>query len=204
LLIPENRRRPLNGNRRRGVNVMEIDVTGRWDLIPRGSVDETAALDSASDEMGSIIDSLLRRYGVVFKRVVERETVLLSWRYVLWALRRMAARGGRFVAGFSGEQFALPEAVETLRKIHKRNPDNEIVVVGAADPLNLVGIVTPGLRIPANINNRIAYLVGEPVAVQLGNDVRMLRNCPGDVELCVRTQLIKPASGKSTRRYHRR
>jgi len=183
---------------------MEIDVTGRWDLIPRGSVDETAALDSASDEMGSIIDSLLRRYGVVFKRVVERETVLPSWRYVLWALRRMAARGGRFVAGFSGEQFALPEAVETLRKIHKRNPDNEIVVVGAADPLNLVGIVTPGLRIPANINNRIAYLVGEPVAVQLGNDVRMLRNCPGDVELCVRTQLIKPASGKSTRRYHRR
>src|SRR6185295_12552095 len=112
---------------------------------------------------------LLRRYGVVFRRLLERESILPPWRDVLRAFRRMEARGdirgGRFVAGFSGEQYALPEAVGLLRSIRKRAPADELVAVSGADPLNLIGILTPGPAVPALANNRILFRDGVPVAV---------------------------------------
>tara|TARA_R110002095_G_scaffold113878_1_gene99428 strand:- start:20 stop:1117 length:1098 start_codon:yes stop_codon:yes gene_type:complete len=194
LLTPPSRRRPLHGARRRGVSVVGLDTAGRWDIVPRMRANAAVANDSDSDEIDCVVRTLLDRYGVVFKRVVERETALPPWRYLLWALRRLEARGevrgGRFVAGYSGEQFALPEALEALRKIRKAEPQPDVIVVNATDPLNLVGILTPGLRIPANSANRIAFVGGEAVAVRLGEEIRLLQTCASDVECRVRTALI--------------
>jgi ATP-dependent Lhr-like helicase len=90
----------------------------------------------------------------------------VPWREVRWALRRLEARGlvrgGRFVSGFTGEQYALPEAVDELRRIRRTQHKDEIVRLSAADPLNLVGIVLPGDRVPAVRTRRIAYRDGMP------------------------------------------
>jgi len=107
------------------------------------------------------------RWGVVFRDVVARENLAVPWREIIWALRRLEARGlargGRFVAGFSGEQFALPGALEALRAVGRRAPDGQMISVAASDPLNLVGILTPGARVPASRSQRIAYRDGVPV-----------------------------------------
>jgi ATP-dependent Lhr-like helicase len=104
---------------------------------------------------------LLRRYGVVFRDVLERETAIPRWRDLLGLLRRMEARGevrgGRFVSGFSGEQFALPEALESLREARRSEMKPEPVTVAGADPLNLLGIVIPGDRVAAVPGNRATF-----------------------------------------------
>jgi ATP-dependent Lhr-like helicase len=116
----------------------------------------------------STAQMLLERYGVVFRDLLERETGLPPWRDVLVALRRMEARGeirgGRFVAGFVGEQFALPEAVDGLRA--SRNPPRfpELVRLAATDPLNLVGVTSPGPKVPAVIGNAILFRDGVAIA----------------------------------------
>jgi ATP-dependent Lhr-like helicase len=208
LITPPSRRRPLNGARRRGVRVVGLDTAGRWDVVPRTRANADAAADSDSEEIDCVVRTLLERYGVVFKRVVERETALPPWRYILWALRRLEARGevrgGRFVAGYSGEQFALPEALEALRKMRKTPPQPDVVVVNATDPLNLVGILTPGLRIPSNTANRIAYVGGEAVAVRLGEEIRLLQACSSEIECRVRTALIGQRGAQRARRRLRR
>ena len=111
-------------------------------------------------------EQLLARWGVVFREILARERLALSWRELLYALRRMEARGtvrgGRFVTGFLGEQFALPDAVEDLRRTRRRPCDGERVRVSAADPLNLVGILTPGPRIPAIASRAIVFHDGLP------------------------------------------
>lgn len=107
---------------------------------------------------------LLRRYGVVFRELLVRETILPSWREVLATLRRLEdrgeARGGRFVSGFMGEQFALPVAVESLRSQRDVQSPEETIVVSAADPLNLTGIVVPGERVPSNSGRFVAFRDG--------------------------------------------
>ncbi|HYW25167.1 MAG TPA: helicase-related protein, partial [Terriglobales bacterium] len=134
---------------------------GRWSLI------EPAPATEDADELAeALAEQLLARWGVVFRDLLVRETFTVPWREVLWALRRMEARGtirgGRFVTGFSGEQYALPEAIDTLRAVRKTERSGEIVTVSAADPLNLVGIVLPGARIPALGANSITYVDGVP------------------------------------------
>jgi ATP-dependent Lhr-like helicase len=110
----------------------------------------------------------LRRWGVVFRDLLAREGNAPPWRELVTVYRRREARGeirgGRFVSGFSGEQFALPEAVDALRAV-RRTPreGSERVELSAADPLHLVGLLTPGERVPATLGNRIAYLDGVPV-----------------------------------------
>jgi ATP-dependent Lhr-like helicase len=209
LLIAPSRRRPLNGARRRNVSISSIDSAGRWDLIARqASGDRNDPLGPDSEELDCIVRTLLRRYGIVFKIALERESALPQWRYILWSLRRLEARGeirgGRFIAGFSGEQFALPDALEALRRTNKRAAEKELVAVSACDPLNLVGIVTPGLRIAATLRNRIIYLDGEPLAVRLGTEIHMLKACDQDIEIRVRTLLIERASrARAQRRAHR-
>jgi ATP-dependent Lhr-like helicase len=103
---------------------------------------------------------------VVFRDLLTRENLAVPWREVLWALRRMEARGticgGRFVHGFSGEQFAHPDAVGMLREIRKRPRTGETIVLSAVDPLNLTGIALPGLRIPAVATNTVTYVDGDP------------------------------------------
>ena len=107
---------------------------------------------------------LLRRYGVVFREVLTRETILPRWRELLMALRRLEnrgeIRGGRFVGGFLGEQFALPVALESLRAFRSVLPDGETVSVSAADPLNFVGILVPGERVAANSAKLVAFRDG--------------------------------------------
>jgi ATP-dependent Lhr-like helicase len=134
---------------------------GRWSLVPAAPATED------TDELAeALAEQLLARWGVVFKAVVARETFTVPWRDILWALRRMEARGtvrgGRFVAGFSGEQYALPEAVDALRAVRKQERSGETITLAAADPLNLVGIVVPGARVPAVRTNEVTYVDGVP------------------------------------------
>ena len=103
---------------------------------------------------------------------------------------RGEVRGGRFVAGFSGEQFALPEAIAGLRRVRSAAGNGQAEVVSAADPLNMVGILSPGVRIPSNNNALIAYVDGEPVATKLGNEIRFLKTLQTDQELRIRTAFI--------------
>ena len=114
----------------------------------------------------AVAEQLAVRWGVVFRDLLARENLAVPWRDVLWALRRMEARGtisgGRFVAGFSGEQFAHPDAVGMLREIRKRPRTGETVVLSAADPLNLTGIVLPGPRVPALRTSTVSYTDGVP------------------------------------------
>jgi ATP-dependent Lhr-like helicase len=110
---------------------------------------------------------LLKRYGVVFRDLLTRETNLPRWRDLQMAFRRLEdrgeIRGGRFIDGFLGEQFALPIAVETLRATRKMPPTGETVLLSAADPLNLVGILVPGERVPAISGRLVAFRDGVAV-----------------------------------------
>jgi ATP-dependent Lhr-like helicase len=112
-------------------------------------------------------EQLLFRYGVVFRDLVQRESITVPWRDILRALRRMEARGsirgGRFVAGFYGEQYARPEAVESIRKVRRMEKKRELVRISAVDPLNLTGIITPGPRVPAVHTRHVLYRDGVPL-----------------------------------------
>jgi ATP-dependent Lhr-like helicase len=134
-------------------------TAGRWSLLP-----EPPADCDPDDLAEAVAEQLAARWGVVFRDLLARENLAVPWREVLWALRRMEARGticgGRFVHGFSGEQFAHPDAVGMLREIRKRPRTGETVALSAADPLNLAGIVLPGPRIPAVATNTVTYVDG--------------------------------------------
>jgi ATP-dependent Lhr-like helicase len=108
----------------------------------------------------------IRRYGVVLREVLAREPQAPSWRDLLRVYRRLEMRGeirgGRLVAGFTGEQFAAPEALEALRAMRRETRRDEIVRLSACDPLNLAGILTPGERIPATLSNTVVLRDGVP------------------------------------------
>ncbi|MEQ8231974.1 MAG: DEAD/DEAH box helicase, partial [Gammaproteobacteria bacterium] len=155
LTLPAARRNPY-GRRARRSTQPGIDEAGRWDRVHRAAGASTSGQGCSDAALETLARALLRRYGVVFRGLLERESGLPPWRYLLWTLRRLEAageiRGGRFVAGHSGEQFALPEAVSTLREVRRRAEDDRhgerVTVIAAADPLNLVGVIVPGVRIP--------------------------------------------------------
>jgi ATP-dependent Lhr-like helicase len=135
---------------------------GRWALLPPPD------LASDPDERAeAVAQQLLARWGVVFRDLLARETLAVSWREILWALRRLEARGairgGRFVTGFVGEQYALPGAVEALRRTRRLERTGEVVRLAAVDPLNLVGVLTPGPRIPAVRTQQVVYRDGLPL-----------------------------------------
>jgi ATP-dependent Lhr-like helicase len=121
---------------------------------------------------------LLHRYGVVFRRLLEREGFPVTWYQLVRIYRRWEARGGirggYFVGGTSGEQFALPEAIGLLRSIRKVPPNGELITLSGADPLNLLGILTPGPRVAALTANRILFLDGLPLAALEGGAIRKL------------------------------
>src|SRR5262249_15527872 len=197
LLTPSNKR-PSNHNAKRKAPaaLFGMENAGRWSRLQRRgqSLDSAGFLASGRAGVGSlsiadgaaaqaelierIVRVLLRRYGVVFRKLMDREGMTLPWRELLRALRRLEARGeirgGRFVAGVSGEQFALNEAVSALRSIRRKEPDGALISVSAADPLNLVGIVLPGARVPVIPTNRILYRDGVPIAVLEAGQERYL------------------------------
>jgi ATP-dependent Lhr-like helicase len=131
---------------------------GRWSMLYASEPCERTRALEATCWM------LLRRYGIVFREVLTRETILPKWRELLITLRRLEdrgeIRGGRFVSGFLGEQFALPAAVDSLRAARNQQPTGEAITVSAADPLNLVGIIVPGERVPANSGKVVAFRDG--------------------------------------------
>jgi ATP-dependent Lhr-like helicase len=150
-----------------------VEQAGRWSLF-----------DSASNggSFENVARTLLKRYGVVFRGVLQRESQLPPWRELVRVFRRLEARGeirgGRFVAGFGGEQFAAPDAAGRLRAVRKLDKPGELVLLGAADPLNLVGILTPEPRVPAAYRNRILLQDGLPIAALEGAEVRRLADSP--------------------------
>jgi len=121
---------------------------------------------------------LLRRWGVVFRDLLEREPGAPKWFELLQVLRRLEARGeirgGRFISGVAGEQFALGDTIRLLRQLRDEGPARELVILSAADPLNLVGIVTPHDRVPATASNRVALLDGVPIAAWIAREIRWL------------------------------
>jgi ATP-dependent Lhr-like helicase len=148
------------------------NLAGRWSLLsPRGDT-------SADDAVELQARTLLRRYGIVFRRMLAREPNAAPWRELARVYRRLEARGeirgGRFVHGMSGEQFALPEAIERLREIRRGRPDGHLLVISAADPLNLTGILTEDERIRAVAGTRIAYRDGVAASVMEGEYLRAL------------------------------
>ena len=184
LLTPTGQRKPLAGTKRRGrVLPFNIESGGRWALVRRARPQsgDDRSRDAAVEH---VAHALIRRYGVVFWRLLAREAAWLPpWRELLRVYRRLESRGeirgGRFVAGFSGEQFAAPEAIGLLREIRRKPIAGQWVSLSGADPLNLVGVLTPGSRLPALIGNRVVYRDGIPVAVLSGGALQQLAELEG-------------------------
>ncbi len=152
---------------------------GRWSLVEfAGDRAGERPQEFGQRRLAAICLALLRRYGVVFRAAIQRETLLPPWRELLYYLRRMEdrgeVRGGRFVDGFSGEQFALPEALGLLRQCRESAERKHLSVVNATDPLNLGGWLTPGPRTPSSATNRILLEDGQTVARMLGDDFEEL------------------------------
>ena len=175
---------------------------GRWTLVRRAPavqpVGSVAVKPEAQAAVEHVARVLLERWGVVFWKVYQREAQWLPpWRELLMVYRRLEARGeirgGRFVAGFSGEQYALPAAIGALRESRRSNTGADWVSISAADPLNVVGLLTPGPRVPALTGNRILYRDGVPIAALSGGEVSFLRR----TRRCDRVGGSQPAAAQA-------
>jgi len=190
LTTPASKRQARSSRRGRGAFIGGMDDAGRWALIRRPP---SAAGPHSAETLEHVAMTLLRRYGVVFWRLLEREADWLpSWRELLRTFHRLEARGeirgGRFVSGLAGEQFALPEAIPLLREVRRRPHDGRLVAVCGADPLNLVGTLLPGNKVPAVSGNRIVYRDGLPAAVRVGSKQQLLVE---EDQLAVQEKLIR-------------
>jgi ATP-dependent Lhr-like helicase len=206
LLVPSNKRPTFGrniGKRRGKANLASIEFAGRWSLLrtdvaqPLGNGAESSARDAAIEEFGRV---LLHRYGVVFRRLLEREGLPVTWYELGRIYRRWEARGeirgGYFVGGTSGEQFALPEAIGLLRSIRKAPADGELIALSGADPLNLQGILTPGPRIAAVTANRVLFLDGLPIAALEAGEINKLADVPVadlQVETALKVGKLRPS-----------
>ena len=208
LLVPSDRRRPIGPGtfRRRGrVAPFGVETAGRWSRVRPGAGGASVLPEDQLAE--AIARQLLRRYGVVFRRVVTREALLVPWRDLLRVYRRLEARGeirgGRFVGGFSGEQYALPEAIGLLRSVRRQEASGALVTLSGADPLNLVGIITPGDAVPAFATNRILYRDGVPVAVKEGEGrgERFLLDVGSEEAQLLRSALVRGRVAPLVRAY---
>jgi ATP-dependent helicase Lhr and Lhr-like helicase len=164
---------------------------GRWSLL------ETEPAEGDRLEFRAL--QFLRRYGVLCRELLVREPSAPPWRNLLRILRRSEARGeirgGRFIAGLNGEQYALPEAVDALRALRRKDPQGVYIRISACDPLNLVGILTPGSRVVAVVGNRIIFRDGIPVAAAENNQTRIMSQVE-EKEISILDRLLdeRPAS----------
>ncbi|HYM48506.1 MAG TPA: ATP-dependent DNA helicase, partial [Burkholderiaceae bacterium] len=201
LLVPSDRRRTFDGQRRmRRTALFGIEDAGRWALVRRKTAAAVAKQGRPSRAESEIFEhvarTLLRRYGVVFWRLIAREAAWLPpWRDLLRCYRRLEARGeirgGRFVAGPSGEQFAAPEAIGLLRDVRRREQSGALISLSGADPLNLVGVLSPGARLPALTGNRVLYRDGVPIALLVGGEARFLEQLTPEAEWAARNALLR-------------
>ena len=203
LLTPSNKR--TNSATKRKRSVYEMTNAGRWSLLAREAKSTNGRVTYDREAVERIARILLQRYGVVFKKVLEREDVMLPWRELLRTYHRLEARGeirgGRFISGFSGEQFALPDAVGMLRAIRRTPGEGSLVSVSAADPLNLVGIITPGDRVSAFAINRILYRDGVPIATLESGGVRFLIEMDSASQWKAKNALVRRAISPPLRSY---
>jgi len=208
LLVPSNKRPTFGRNtvkRRRRTNLASIEFAGRWSLLPRsgGSLAAMASSNGPGPREAAVekfARVLLRRYGIVFRRLLERESFPVTWYELGRVYRRWEARGeirgGYFVGGLSGEQFALPEAIGLLRSIRKSSSNEDLKTLSAADPLNLQGILTPGTRIPAFTVNRILFRDGLPIAALESREIRKLSDeqiPDSQIENALRVGKLRPS-----------
>ncbi len=214
MLVPANKRNTMDRRRRRGAGPT-MEEAGRWALVRRA--DGVTILERSGDPADSpetparpaparrprtdpptlehIAMTLLRRYGVMFWHLLEREAAWMpAWRELLPVYHRLEARGeirgGRFVAGLSGEQFALPEAIPALREMRRRPRDGSLVAVSGVDPLNLCGTLLPGDKVPALAGNRVLFRDGLPVATLIAGKFGYLQPPSPEERELLRARLV--------------
>ncbi len=205
LLLPAAKRSShVNTRRRRaGAAPSPMEEAGRWALLRRNGPTENKLPHALTprrartdpEALEHIAMVLLRRYGVVFWRLLEREAAWLPvWSELLPVLHRLESRGdirgGRFVAGLAGEQFALPEAIPLLREVRRRPLDGELVGISGVDPLNLCGSLLPGNKVPALSGNRIVFRDGLPVATLVAGTTVLLQGMAPAIEAQARRMLL--------------
>jgi ATP-dependent helicase Lhr and Lhr-like helicase len=196
LLLPSGRRGKSTSygvRRKRRLALFGMADAGRWALVRRPAAGASNRGDEAVEQ---IVRTLLRRWGVIFWKLLGREANWLPpWRDMLMCCRRLEARGeirgGRFVAGFSGEQYATPEAVGLLRDVRRKPHGHQYVSLSAADPLNLIGIITPGARLASLAGNRLLYRDGLPIATYAAGEVQYLEDLPEKERWEVQTALLR-------------
>jgi ATP-dependent helicase Lhr and Lhr-like helicase len=175
LLVPPSKRATAASRSRRRVALFGIEDAGRWSLVRQGA----AASDGDAGDIEHAARALLRRYGVVAWRIVEREAAWLpSWRELARVYRRLEARGeirgGRFIDALSGEQFALPEAISVMRRIRRQPHDGELICLAASDPANLLGTVLTGPKVARVPGSRVVYRDGVPLATSVAGQIEFL------------------------------
>ena len=196
LLMPSGRRGKASsrGHRhKRRLALFGMADAGRWALVKRQPSLSPQRQDEAVE---LVVRTLLRRWGVIFWRLLAREADWLPpWRDILSCCRRLEARGeirgGRFVSGFSGEQYASPEAVALLREVRRRPLTGQFVSLSAADPLNLIGLLTPGPRLSSLAGNRLLYRDGLPVATWAADEVQYLEELSPKDQWDAKTALLR-------------
>ena len=177
-LLVHSKYRTNKGRIKRNNIRFKMEGAGRWSFLHTNSYSKDEK-KTESEALMTIARVLLRRYGVVFRRLSDCENFAPPpWRELVRVFRNLEARGeirgGRFVEGVWGEQFALTEAVSRLRMIRREPKDEALISISAADPLNLTGVITPGRHVPSLFKNRILYRDGVPVAVKEGKEIRLL------------------------------
>ncbi|WP_188865340.1 DEAD/DEAH box helicase [Pseudomonas asuensis] len=209
LLLPAAKRGSHTSSRRSRVPLYGgMDDAGRWALIRRPVEEVSPRVSRQPQWDDKVVEHiawvLLRRYGVISWRLLEREAdALPSWRDLLRIYHRLEARGeirgGRFIAGLSGEQFALPEAVTLLRAVRARPAAERYIRLAAVDPLNLVGTLLPGAKVPAVIGNRVLFKEGLPIAAWVAGKFKCLLPLEPEEEQKARLILIRGESSLDTR-----
>ena len=204
LLTPGSRKTNAAARRKHRQPVYDMASAGRWSILHRNSTPDPTNQTLVEE----VAWALLKRYGVVFKRLLEREGMVLPWRVLLRFYHRLEARGdvrgGRFVGGISGEQFALPEAIGMLRAIRRAGAQESLISVSAADPMNLVGIIIPGPRITAHTSNRILYQDGAPIASFESGETHFLVELSRTMEWKAKAALMRKATPPQLRSYLQR
>jgi ATP-dependent Lhr-like helicase len=177
LLVPAAKRATAASRSRRRVALFGIEDAGRWNVVraPQPNADGKLAAEAVEH----VARTLLRRYGVVCFQLLEREAAWLPpWRELVRVYRRLEARGeirgGRFIAGVTGEQFALPDAIATLRAVRRQPPDEAMVCLSASDPANLLGTVLAGPRVPRVAGSRVLYRDGLAIGTSIGGQIELL------------------------------
>jgi ATP-dependent Lhr-like helicase len=211
--------RALESRRRRRKAVYSMDEAGRWVMVRRereersssptvkegapSPMNASPSIDRESIE--AVAQKLLQRYGVVFRKVLDRESINIPWRDLLRVYRRLEARGeirgGRFIGGFSGEQFASADAVHLLRSIRRTAVDGSMISISAADPLNMLGILLPGPRLSSAAANRLLYRDGVPIAVLEAKEIRYLTEMDAAEQWQARNALLRRRVPPKVRAY---